>query len=206
MFSWQPPTLPLARGAPLLYCSWSPLPLVHWPRISLCSFPCSSVFSSFPTFAYFAPLKVGEGHWMSPDPLTLLPLPTHLFSIRVIFLSARKERVSLAELEPHLLLPKPGTHPLPILGVSASESFTLLRCCGVPDLWLIPGTPCLGGKAGILLFSPPSREGEEAGLASAVAGVLGWDIPSSDLCDMIQTSFAGSVQPGAFTHKFSPNA
>lgn len=118
VFSWQPPTLPLAQGAPLLYCSWSCLHLVHWPRISLCSFPCSSVFSSFPTFAspYLAPLKVAESPWMGPDPLTLLPLPTHLFSITVIFFSPRKQRVSLAELKPHLLLPKPGTHPLPIPG------------------------------------------------------------------------------------------
>lgn len=169
----HPPSLWLG----VLLCFTALGPLSPWSQISLCSFPCSSVFSSFLTFGspYLAPFKVAEGPWMGPDSLSLPPLPTHLFSIRVIFLSARK-KVSLAELKPHLLLPKPGTLPFPIPGVFAFDYSTPLRCCVVPDLWLVPGTPCLGGNAGIL-FS----RGEEAGLASAGAGVLGWDIPSSAL-------------------------
>lgn len=97
--------------------------------------------------------------------------PSHSFFLHQSHLPfCQKKRVSLAELKP-LLLPKLGTLPLPVPGVSAFKSFIPPRCCVVPALWLIPGTPCLGGNAGILLFSPPrGKEKSPSGLASAVAG------------------------------------
>lgn len=139
-----------------------------WLRVHLCSTalgPLSPWYPSVPSLAplfssfltsgssYLATFKLAEGPWMGPDSLTLPPLPTHLFSIRVIFLSVRKIRVFLAKL--NLTFCSQSQAPL----LSQSQGFLIpslsLLSGVVPDFWLIAGTPVWVEMRG---FYFPERE------------------------------------------------
>lgn len=175
VFPWQPPThLPCGSGCSSALLLLVPSPLgLRYPSVPSLA-PLSSPVS-WPLALLTLPLS----RWLKV--LGWVQIPSHFHPFPLIFSPSEsfsflpeKKFPWLSETPP----PAPkARHPsFPNPGVFAFDYSTPLRFCVVPDLWLVPGTPCLGGNAGIL-FS----RGEEAGLASARAGVLGWDIPSSAL-------------------------